>query len=350
MKKVILFSSKPSSNHSISMIKSVKNLKDYELWANDVNFKNKYVSEIWNSSFLGIFSLILKLKKTKLINIQHEFNVWNWRGIISIPLLLILFKNKISLTLHTCISRKKLNSEFFKRFSLGKFHFFYKLYFIFFFTFCNLSKKIFVHSKDQKKILIKDYGFNKNKIFVNYIGINDNKNKIKKIEKKTYDIIMFGYFAPRKGIKEFLNICNQSKKKLRIVLAGGIQKKYKTYFNNVFKLSKKNKNEITIFKNISDEEIHKYHQRSKIAVFSHIDLLGTSAPLYHAIQNDNLIIAPKIGIFHESLLRDKFSYLYKNNNEFLEGINIMTQKKHNVNRNYLKSRLTWKKYTEKTFN
>ena len=74
MKKVILFSSKPSSNHSISMIKSVKNLKDYELWANDVNFKNKYVSEIWNSSFLGIFSLILKLKKTKLINIQHEFN------------------------------------------------------------------------------------------------------------------------------------------------------------------------------------------------------------------------------------------------------------------------------------
>ena len=65
------------------------------------------------------------------------------------------------------------------------------------------------------------------------------------------------------------------------------------------------------------------------------------------------IEVPKVSVdtvFHESLLRDKFSYLYKNNNEFLEGINIMTQKKHNVNRNYLKSRLTWKKYTKKTFN
>ena len=348
--KIIIFSGTPESNHSVSMIRSAldKNDKNYELWANDLDHHNKLISQIWHNSFVGVFKLYLKLKKFKYINLQHEFNVWGPQGILTIPFILFFLKKKnITLTLHTVIDYNNVNRIFLKRFSLNaNFVTLFKIYFYLFFKIISLiSDKIIVHTKEQKKILIEVYNC-RSKVKINYIGIR-NISKKKKIKIK-YDIIIFGYLAPRKGIKELIIYLEKNKRKLKILIAGGLQNKYLDYYKEIKNLMKISKHTYKLKININDKEINKLHMQSKVALYGHTEMLGTSGPLFNAILCDNNIVAPKKSIFKELLLKDRNTNLFSNYNEINNLIENLLLKKRRTRKN-LKKKLSWYNYLKKSF-
>jgi len=349
-KKIIIFSSKPETNHSISMIKSAhkNNAKDYELWANDVKKPNNIVSNIWSNSFLGIVKLVIKLKKYNNINLQHEFNVWGAKSLITLPIILFFLRKKnISLCLHSVIDYKKVDKKFIQNFRLKpKIIFLFKFYFfLFFFLVTKFSKKIVVHTEDQKKILNKIYNYKK-KITLAHIGIRKLDSK-RNNEKKIYDIIIFGYIAPRKGLIELIESLEKNPKKLTILITGGLQDKYKDYYYLIKKKINNSKNNFVLKTNIDDNEIFKLHFQSHIALCGHTELIGTSGPLLTAISCDNLIIAPRKGIFLEILKNDNSSFLFENYSEINNCIeNLFTKR---IFRDGLKKKLSWFEYVKKNF-
>lgn len=358
-KKVIIFSGTPSSNHSISMISASyeKKVGEYELWANDVTKVNKFIANIWSNSFLGIIKLIYKLKKFQYINLQHEFNVWGAKGLITFPLtIFFLRKKKITITLHTVIDFNKIDYNFIDNFRLKpKILLLYKFYFyLFFFFTTKFSKNIIVHTKDQKKILKKIYKF-KGNIIINYIGVNyigvnyiGIKNFKREKNLRFYDIIIFGYISPRKGISELINVLENVNVTLKILIAGGVQEKYNDYYIKILEKINQSKHSYKVRANIKDKEICSLHFQSNVALYGHSQLLGGSGPLSAAISCNNKIIAPNKGIFKEILIYDKNSKLYKN----YEEINFLLKKifkKKKIKREKLKKSLSWLNYLEKSF-
>jgi len=110
----------------------------------------------------------------KSIHIQHEYNLLGGYGIPFLLLLPItwLFNKKIILTMHTVQSKRK--HGFIRR----------TFYSIANFIIKHTAKNIIVHSQVFKDILIIDYGFNEENIFVIRHGVKEvpkfDKNKIKK--------------------------------------------------------------------------------------------------------------------------------------------------------------------------
>jgi hypothetical protein len=99
--------------------------------------------------------------------------------------------------------------------------------------------------------------------------------------------------------------------------------------------------------NIDDNEIPKLHFQSRIAIFGHTELLGTSGPLSIALGCDNLIIAPKKGIFLELLNTDHYSYLYNNYSKINKYIEKLILKK--IDRSYFLNKLSWFRYLKANF-
>ena len=89
--------------------------------------------------------------------------------------------------------------------------------------------------------------------------------------------------APRKGIKELIIYLEKNKRKLKILIAGGLQNKYLDYYKEIKNLMKISKHTYKLKININDKEINKLHMQSKVALYGHTEMLGTSGPLFNAI-------------------------------------------------------------------
>ncbi len=162
--------------------KSEKGISAYS--ENLIENIKKQKTNILGISFIAgnPFSLFKKLKtllKYDIIHIQHEYNMLGWFGLpyfFFLGFLCFIKKKKLIVTMHTILSQKE-------RFRSGKFKtFLRKLLYHLQNRWINLtSKKIVVHAKFFREILIKEYSVPKEKIVVLPHAIIEN---IKTVSKK----------------------------------------------------------------------------------------------------------------------------------------------------------------------
>lgn len=185
-------SEKAIANYSLKLIKSMNSV--------GLDVSSIQYTAGAPSTLLGQLS---RIKKYDLIHIQHEYNLL---GMYSLPFFYLFLylgffkKGKIVTTMHTILSKNEhLRGNFLKRF-LRK----YILY-----PFQNrliriVSDCTIVHSDFFKQILIKEYGFNPQKIAVLPQGIESVKLMSKAQARKSLNLtgnvfLLLGSFVPDHG-------------------------------------------------------------------------------------------------------------------------------------------------------
>ncbi len=185
---------------------SEKGISAYSLGLID-NIRKQGVKIEGQSFFQGkpstIFDKIFGLRKYDVIHIQHEYNLLGGFGtpyFLLLGFLWLLKKKFIIVTMHNVLSQEeKFNSGRLKT-ALRKI--LYKIQN----RWINwTSDKVVVHSKSFRKILIKEYGFKKNKITVLPHAIIENIKTINQIKaKKELNLsgpvyLMIGTMVPDHG-------------------------------------------------------------------------------------------------------------------------------------------------------
>lgn len=362
MKNIIVFSALPESNHSRKMIDSSK---DVVLWASDYSdLSNNRITRMWDPSIRGMIRLCLALRKEidrgSNVNIQHEFNVYGGAiGIITLPLIMLIFKNKIILTLHSYIPKNSIDKDFLSRFginipvAIARF-----IFDKFFFFMIGLSKKTLVHSDTQKHQIAERFPRLGIKTHVNKIGIDFCYKKPTEvnISNRKYDILIFGYIAPRKGLEyniEILRAVLDKIENLNVVVAGGVQDKYTSYFKRIKELCCSMPN-VRIMTNVKHEHVDDLFQNSKIALFNYTDVLGASGPLNYALVNNCLIVLKPDGIFAETLTDCVWRISGRNISDDAQVLlnafeYSMKNKQIIVDRKKFHNEYTWNEYTNRTF-
>ncbi len=141
---------------------------------------------------------------------------------------------------------------------------------------CN---KLIVNSYFAKKEIYKKLKINPNKIFVNYLAVNNKTISVKENEKKfnsNFDFNSKYILSVSSCVKyhDFFNILKafkkikESKNKLKLVLV--IQPLDKNYFTDIKKYVHQNfnKNEVYFFHNINTNLINKLYKRAMLYIFS----------------------------------------------------------------------------------
>lgn len=151
---------------------------------------------------LTIFRKLKKIKSYDLIHIQHEYNLLGWFGLpfFFVLFYLLLSGKKVVVTMHTVLSQK----EKFKNGPLKRF--LRKMLYQLQNRFIRISSDaVIVHAQMFKDILIKEYGFKENKIYILPQAIIDNLPKISRekarkelhLSGKVY--LLIGSFVPDHG-------------------------------------------------------------------------------------------------------------------------------------------------------
>jgi glycosyltransferase involved in cell wall biosynthesis len=196
--------------------KSEKAIAGYSITLlNEIKKKNVNIhkEEYFSGKPLTLIKKLLKIAKYDIIHIQHEYNLLGWYGIpfFFVFLFLGLFKRgKLVVTMHIINSQKeKFPGSIFKNF-LRK-----KLYSTQNALIKRVSDKVIAHSFFLKNILVKEYGFDANKVDVITQGILENIPKMSKEEaKKKLGIkgniyLLIGNFVPAHGADIIIKQANK---------------------------------------------------------------------------------------------------------------------------------------------
>lgn len=304
---IIIFSANPLTNHSIRML----TFKNLILWSNEEPlFPSSRIIHNWSPTLTGLVKLLFLTTKSRInkninINLQHEFNVYGGPlGLLFVPLILIL-NPSITLTLHSYIRSSNIDKNFLRRFGIGLPLFLSKLAFSFFFTsVVKFSNKIYVHSKEQYNSLSLDYPGFKSKFILNHIGIDYAVSNIADrrefLLEESYDFLIFGYIAPRKGIENVLNaikLLNQTNVYPSLLICGFVQDKNMDYYNEIKTIICNFNLNVKIIPGIEDVYVDSLFSQVKCVLFPYHDVLGASGPLGFAIANRVPYIAVNKGIF-----------------------------------------------------
>lgn len=151
------------------------------------------------------------------------------------------------------------------------------------FYFAKKSRKIFVHGKKSKDILIDTYNVPKDKVINIPMGehnVTPFKKYIKKNIKEEKTILFFGWISPRKGLEYLIkavSLVSREIKDLKIIIAGRtheIGSESEAYFRNCLNLiDNDNKDSYEIYnKYISWEFGAKLFQRCSIVVLPYLEI------------------------------------------------------------------------------
>ena len=169
----------------------------------------------------SIFKRLRELKRYNLVHIQHEYNLLGWFGL---PFFLLFFllndkKCKIITTMHTVLSQKEeFRGSKIKNF-LRK-----MLYWTQNRIIKKYSDKIIVHANFFKDILIREYGFSKDKIEILPQGIIKQKklilkNKAKKELNLSGNVyLIIGNFVPDHGADIIIRQAKEIGKTILVVI------------------------------------------------------------------------------------------------------------------------------------
>lgn len=357
---IIIFSSTPSTNHSIRMLYNTPADQNYELWAcdqpiiPDLRIKNN-----WTNSSIGLLRLLYKIWALKLnssykINIHHEFNVYNGIvGVIFFPLFLIVNRN-IIVTLHAYIPQKVITKNFLLRFNIKLPRFIAAVFFKFFYYFVfRFSKKIILHSNEQYQDAVFDFNKFRHKYSVLVPGVDfaEPNPSIRKIFQlsKPYDFLSFGYISPRKGFDNILlalKILADSNIYPNYLICGFIQDKNISYYNRIKEFISLNKLNVDIIPGVDDHFIDSIFAQCRYSIFLYEDLLGHSGPLNFALANNSKLICRSKGTFLE-MAKDSSIFvddLYPDTiaNSFRQALNDNSISPKNSHPN-------WLQYVKRTF-
>lgn len=265
-----------------------------------------------NPKFL--FQILKEIKKIDpdVIHIQQELSLFGsiLTAYLLQWLLFLLRKYRTVITLHGIVSLKKIDRLFIQENNSDLPVWLVKIgFYVIYKPLCVWSKKIIVHEKYFKDILINEYGTDKNKIEIVYHGVED----LKPIEKKVAcaklslnenkNIVLFmGYLTGYKGIdlliEGFSEYCKIDKNAFLIIGAGKHPKLKNDaqYLKEYEKLKNKAKNLIpqnmyiwTGF--IKEENILYYYSASDVSVYPYTIAMSSSGPMAFSVGYEKPFLA-----------------------------------------------------------
>jgi len=283
-----------------------------------------------------------------------------------------LKKYKPIITLHGVVSLKKIDKNFIKENNSSLPIWITKIgFYVIYKPLCIWTKKIIVHEKYFKNILINEYRVDKNKIEVIYHGVENLKtiertearNKLKLDGNK--DLCLFvGYLTGYKGIdlliEGFAKFCKFNKNAFLIIGAGKHPKlkDNKDYLKEYKRLEDKAKNLIPENQYrwvgfIKENYIINYYSACDVVLAPYTVAMSFSGPLALAIGYEKPFLAsdvfseilPKEMIFKRNSenLAEKLREFFRNQRKFKEGAEKMKGERlwskvgHQTYKNYSKT-------------
>jgi glycosyltransferase involved in cell wall biosynthesis len=282
----------------------------------------------WTSHFypLQIARRIAK-DKPDLVHIQFELNTFgtHYTSLFIIPLMALLraLQRKVLVTIHTVIPRYCFTSEFANSLVPSTFTMlhlpalFYEISLSTIYTFVGyFSTAIIVHTNTQKKHLVSDYHLNYNDIFVIPQGVDYrpptiNSAKVKFWKKKLDGkkiILHFGSITPIKGlellIRSFSSVVKHYSKS-RLVIIGGLNPHYKSYYDHLRQLIGTLGLEKVVFftgwLDLDSEDLNALFFLADVVAYSHIFPQSPSGSLEIAKKHGKKIVASSFEILKEQL-------------------------------------------------
>ena len=233
------------------LIPNLRSEKGISFYSRDlissINKKRNIKKIIYNrGNFISLLKTIPKLKKLKIIHIQHENRLFGIMDGIWFPpfifILGILKRGKIILTFHSVHTKKEKLSSIHPLVTFIKRKFTHPLNYLFANLFCDL---FVVHTKFLKEELIKNSKIKGEKIKVIPQGIK----KIRKMDKKVCqkklkmlgkNYLLIGNIGPNKGFDLILKQAEKISGKIFIVGSNdyGLKKEYLNYMKKLVKKKK----------------------------------------------------------------------------------------------------------------
>ena len=163
------------------------------------------------------------------------------------------------------------------------------------------------------------------------------KNEIKEnyrvrlgIQSDDLVFLILGYISPYKNIEILIDIFSKVKdNNIKLLIAG--KPCTDEYKKELFEKINDNKNIITDFRYIPDEEIASYYNTSDIVILPYNQESSlNSGAIYLSFSLNKTVICPEIGTI-KALIDDSFvySYNYKNENEHKNMLDLIISKVHN---------------------
>lgn len=299
-------------NDKIYVLCNIINNKRESYIENNIN-----IIRCFNKNIKFLFQILKEIKKIDpdVIHIQQELSLFGniFTAYLLQWLLFLLQKHKIIITLHGVVSLKKINKLFVQENNSDLPAWLVKMgFYVIYKPLCVWSKKIIVHEKYFKDILINEYGTNKNKIEVIYHGVEDLKPLEKKVActklslNENKNIILFmGYLTGYKGIdlliEGFSDYCKTNSNAFLVIGAGKHPKLKddKEYLEEYERLQ--NKAENLIPQNmyawmgfIKEEEILYYYSASDVAVYPYTVSMSSSGPMAFSIGYEKPFLASDV--------------------------------------------------------
>ncbi len=270
------------------------------------------LKKVWSDNLIFPFEIVRQamVDKPDVIHVQHEFRMFGGKyGALVFPLMLILLKAAnfpLVTTIHWVVPTKGLTKQFSIDFGWkGKFIGLQKLFLkLTYFSIITCSKKVVVHTEQNKIDLVKDYCCPEKKCAVIPHGVPamSGTGFNHAIKKK---ILYFGYVHPRKGIEELILAYKKFQDLYpdwRLVLAGGIRdKKYKEQIESLI-LSLGLSRQIDVLGHLSGEEIENVFEDSSFLVFPYKYAYSASGPLALAISHLKPVVVTPVGSLKQEIL------------------------------------------------
>ena len=327
MKTAMIFPSAASdpaiAGYSITLCESIEKTG---LKVDQIEYKAK--------SFRSFSKILPKLKKYDTVHLQHEYNLLGGMGAPFFPALVLLrlfTRGKLILTMHTVLSKKEnyLSKNFLLNWARRNLFYPLKNRLI-----NMVSDKIVVHAHFFKDILVKEYGFNKEKVEVIPQGILENiplieKSKAKKelgLSGPVYLVI--GSFVPAHGADI---IIKQAKKIGKTILVVINPKKAKPeYMNEMMDYAKNNslsevRFELKDIKSDMSKDWWIYFSASDLVLLPYRGGIG-SGILAHAIAAGRPMVASNIQYFTEIGKKFKGIAIARTDNDFPNVIKRVMKK------------------------
>lgn len=273
--------------------------------------------------FLSIFLNVMS-KRVDIIHIQHEYLLYGgpYHGgfFPVLPLLLRLFGKKVVTTIHSIIPRFFLNRSLFEKYGAGqKLVALKKLLAIAVTRLSGIfSSRVIVHSELARKTLIKDYGFEAEKIQVVPIGFDlqgfryTSRYAKRRLGLDGVNVLLFfGFIHPRKGVETALRALPKILKEYpntKLIVAGACHRylgsRGEAYMNYLERISEglKLKHSVQFTKKfIPDNELPLYFAAADVFILPYTEegIVGASAALSVFASYGKPVVASKIYRFSD---------------------------------------------------